>query len=235
MLREYFWLQPLARNFAASTQRLRQWRRFAKCHPDLGTLLNRIDSERARIASEAIGDERNLYWLLPYRAELRQIHIASNPLCHSGQADAIRYYMAYCPPEMIPICVWLIGKSADRFRLYGISEFCRDPSPQVRKHVAKALRRLEAWSLLEEMATLYPEDAKVQWFATARVTHRPFTERLSNYVQSVDDSHADEVATPSRMSFWALNTTWDYTPPKSVQLIRRMLRRIRHWVRWGVS
>ena len=26
-----------------------------------------------------------------------------------------------------------------------------------------------------------------------------------------------------------------YTPPKSVRLIRRMLRRIRHWVRWGVT
>jgi hypothetical protein len=85
------------------------------------------------------------------------------------------------------------------------------------------------------MATLYPQDATIQYFANSPVTHRPFAERLSNYVASVDDSHAGEVATPSRMPFWALENSWDYTPPKSVQLIRRMLRRIRHWVRWGVS
>jgi hypothetical protein len=101
--------------------------------------------------------------------------------------------------------------------------------------VAKALWRLEAWLLLEEMATLYPEDAKVRWFAESRVTHRPFRERLSNFVKSVDDSHADEVATPSRMPYWAREKSWEYTPPKSRDLIRRMLRRIRHWVRWGVT
>ena len=53
-----------------------------------------------------------------------------------------------------------------------------DPSPQIRKHVAKALRRLEAWSLLDEMAAAYPDDDKIQWFANAPTTHRPFAERL---------------------------------------------------------
>jgi hypothetical protein len=105
----------------------------------------------------------------------------------------------------------------------------------VRKHVAKALRRVEAWSRLDEMANAYPDDAAIQWFAKAPLTHRPFRERLSRYVQSVDDSHAGEVSTPSRMPYWARESSWDYTPPKSIRFIRRMLRRIRHWVRWGVG
>jgi hypothetical protein len=56
-----------------------------------------------------------------------------------------------------------------------------------------------------------------------------------NYKRDVDDSHADEVATPSRMPFWSVEKSWEYTPPKNTQLIRRMLRRIQHWVRWGVG
>jgi hypothetical protein len=37
------------------------------------------------------------------------------------------------------------------------------------------------------------------------------------------------------MQYWAMEERWHYTPPKSRDLIRRMLRRIRHWVRWGIT
>lgn len=85
------------------------------------------------------------------------------------------------------------------------------------------------------MASLYPEDEHIQWYAKAPTTQRSFAERLDTYKSKVDDSHAGEVVTPSQMPFWAQATFWSYTPPKSVLTIRRMLRRIRHWVRWGVS
>jgi hypothetical protein len=101
--------------------------------------------------------------------------------------------------------------------------------------VAKALRRAEAWALLDDMAEAYPLDPKIQWFATASIAHRPFHERLQNFARNVDESHAGEVFTPSRMPFWALDRSWERTPPKSREFIRRMLWRIRHWVRWGVS
>jgi hypothetical protein len=64
---------------------------------------------------------------------------------------------------------------------------------------------------------------------------RSFRDRLKNYKRLVDDSRADEVATPSLMQYWAMEERWHYTPPKSRDLIRRMLRRIRHWVRWGIT
>jgi hypothetical protein len=136
---------------------------------------------------------------------------------------------------MIPLCVWLLGQFAEPRRLYGLPPFRFDPSPQIRKHVAKALRRAEAWTMLDEMAQAFPHDAKVQWFANAPTTRRSFAERLDQFARNVDDSHANEVFTPSRMPFWAIQRSWDHTAPKSAALIRRMLRRIRHWVRWGVS
>jgi hypothetical protein len=80
-----------------------------------------------------------------------------------------------------------------------------------------------------------PDDARLQWLATASTVRRPFPDRLRNFKSMVDDSHAGEVATPSRMPYWAREVAWEYSPPKSVHVIRRMLRRIRHWVRWGVE
>ena len=66
--------------------------------------------------------------------------------------------------------------------------------------------------------------------------HRPFAERLIELTSNRSTTRMrTKLYTPSQMPFWALEESWDYTPPKSVQLIRRMLRRIRHWVRWGVS
>jgi hypothetical protein len=190
-------------------------------------LLRSIDSERRRLAAQ--GNAKRPTWLIPFRHELRwAIQLGSLP--------TVKRYARDGPAEMLPLALWLWGHCADRFRLYGLQHYSRDPSPQTRKQVAKALRRVEAWTLLTDMARVYPDDEKLQWFASASISRRPFRERLSSYVQSVDDSHAAAVATPSRMPFWALEeSSWDYTPPKSVQLIRRMLRRIRHWVRWGAS
>jgi hypothetical protein len=188
-------------------------------------LLKQIETERAEQAN-SLSAAANITWLLKYRAEFRWVR-------DFGLLEPIKLYLIDCPPDMIPVGVWLWGKCADRFRLYGLSTFCDHSSPQVRRHVAKALRRLEAWALLAEMGATYPNDAKIQWYAWAPTMHRPFTERLKNYTTNVDDSHAGEVATPSRMPYWALEHSWEGTPPKSVAFIRRMLHRIRHWVRWG--
>lgn len=190
-------------------------------------LLKRIDDERSQRAQRS-GEVRRSNWLLKYRAELRD----SFEFYH---IDAIRFYLASCPSDMVPVCVWLWGKCADRFRLFGLSCFCHSSSPQVRRHVAKTLRRVEAWALLDEMAAVYPDDARILWYATAPTTHRSFAKRLKKFTANVDDSHADEVFTPSRMPFWACEHTWERTPPKSLDLIRRILRRIQHWVHWGVS
>jgi hypothetical protein len=195
----------------------------AKALPDRTMkMLRRIE------AVAASGRVTNRTWLLKYRSELRWA-------AQSALVDPIRVYSSSCPPEMIPLGVWMWGKCVDRFRLYGLAVYCHHSSPQVRRHVAKILRRVEAWALLNEMAAAYPDDAKIQWYAGAPTTGRSFAKRLKRFTSGVDKSHADEVATPSRMPFWAIESFWTYTPPKSVAVIRRMLRRIQHWVRWGTT
>jgi hypothetical protein len=198
-------------------------------------LLKTIEAACQEAVSKKWDSDAERNWLLPYRAPLRQIYSEFNPYYNSDEVAIIRWYMGGCPLEMLPICIWLVGRCADRFRLYGIAQYRHHPWPRVRIHVAKALRRSEAWTLLGDMASRYPDDARIQWYAHAANAHRPFTERLSKFTKGIDNSHAAEVVTPSRMPYWAIEKSWEYSPPKSVDMIRRMLRRIRHWVRWGIN
>jgi hypothetical protein len=220
----------LTRHFPTFKRELNRWRRIVRWRGEgwAFELLKQMESEWAQEVAQGDDDSKRRARMLRHRADFRRIIARGHPA-------AIKLYLSACRPEMVPLAVWLWGRCADRFRLYGLSAFCHDPSPEVRRHVAKALRRLEAWALLREMAEAYPDDEKICWFATAPTTHRPFVERLKDYASSVDDSHADEVATPSRMPFWSLERMWERTPPKSVLAIRRMLRRIQHWVRWGMN
>jgi hypothetical protein len=194
-------------------------------------LLQRIEAASVRMQEKGAADTSNRNWLLPYRRELRRLLAGFDSRYDKTEIDVVRCYLLACPQSMIAICVWLMGEFSDRKHLHGLTIFRHDPSPQIRRHIAKALRRLEAWSYLRDMADANRDDARIQWFATAPTPHAPFAKRLENYKRCVDDSHAGEVATPSRMPFWTGVRSWERTPPKSVVYIRRMLRRIRRWVR----
>jgi hypothetical protein len=198
-------------------------------------LLQRIEAASLQIQEETAGDIGKRAWLLPFRRELRRLLAGFDSRYDKAEIDVVRCYLLTCPQTMIAICVWLLGEFADRRHLYELKTFRQDPSPPIRRHVAKALRRLEAWSYLREMAAANRDDARIQWFAIAPPTHAPFATRLENYKRCVDDSRAGDVATPSRMPFWAGVRYWERTPPKSVAYIRRMLRRIQFWVHSGTS
>jgi hypothetical protein len=191
-----------------------------------GRFLHELSSYRRRI--QELYGVAPITWLLAFRNDFRRIQ-------GDETVAVLRDFLRYGDPDLRHIAVWLLSQCADRFRLRGITDYRDDPSPQVRKHVAKALRRLEAWYLLDEMARLDRDNKTIQWFARAPNNYRPFDERLASFVRTLDDSYADEAIAPSRMPFWAFERSWERTPPKTVLYIRRMLRRIRHWVRWGVN
>jgi len=229
---------PEPRNYTPSTALWRRWcwRRISRKLRKSPTykLLQRIESASDQVRDKVDSDLGKRTWLLPFREELRWI-VAGFDYRFDWDIEVVRFYLLRCPRTMIAVCVWLVGEFSDRKLLYELTVFRHDPSPQIRRHVAKALRRLEAWSHLRDMAAANLGDARIQWFATASTTHGPFAKRLENYKRCVDDSHAGEVTTPSRMPFWTGVRYWERTPPKSAAYIRRMLRRIRFWVRWGVS
>ncbi len=107
----------------------RHWRHIQQRYTEdwVLKLLRQIDNDRAE------GHGTDVAWLIPYRPEIRAVIRNSHPA-------SIHSYLAKCQSEMIPLCVWLLGQCAEPRRHYGLSAFRYDPSPQIRKHVAKALR-----------------------------------------------------------------------------------------------
>jgi len=190
--------------------------------------LRKLDAERRdRFCHESVA-AASATWLLSYRAQFRSI-------IQADSAHAIRYYLAKCPPAMIPLGVWLLGRCAERCRLFGLPEFGRHESPAVRRHAARALRRLEAWSQLDELARRFPDDPRIQWYAHASVIKRPYRQRLRNFTQLVDASNAAAAAGPSRMPLWFRDLDWLRRPPKSAAYIRRILMHIHRLVHGGPS
>jgi hypothetical protein len=214
--------------FHPNRWQLRQWGTLANRRGEVhaAKLLRQV--EAARVNRDSSGDwpSLNYDWLLSYRNEIRKV-------IDGRESESILRYLAKCPRAMVPFGVWLLAKCSDRFRTNHLADFCRHPSPAVRKHVAHALWRLEAWHRLASMAKEWPEDEAVQRFAAkavASIESRPFDERFNRYARHVNQSHAPDAAAASRMPYWALNPSWSRTPPKSVEFIRRMLQRIHRWV-----
>jgi hypothetical protein len=225
--------QTATLNFVPTKLHRRRWKRWDRSSVFWSRpldLLKAIEAHGRNLRDERKNSNRR-FWLLPYRRAIRRIFYGVDRRFNEGQLDLLRFYLSTCPREMIPICIWLISHCTDRFHLCELKLFCFDPNPRIRKHLAKALRRLEAWSLLAEMAAAYPGNEAIQWFAKTPTTHRPFRERMSDYLKRVDDSHATEAAGPSRMPYWSLYTPWQGRPAKSAWFIRQILWRIRRWVR----
>ena len=184
--------------------------------------LSLVASER-RSAKEGIG--RPI--LFPFRDDFRR-------LISDQSIDVLRYvFLIDRDPLLRSVGIWLLSHSANRCQLLGIEEYCDDPSPMVRKHVARALYRLEARQLLQRMSADHPLDLAVQWFAQAGPNQTDFEERLRRYSEHVDHATAQAATEAEPMSFWARFEKWYLTPPKSNWYLRRILERLRHYIHGG--
>ena len=119
---------------------------------------------------------------------------------------------------MLPVCAWVFSRLSNRSNVFELKSLQRRMVPSTRRHLAKALRRLQAWPLLIELAAENPSDARIQWFAHAGLSQLSFAKRLERFAANVDDSQAGEVRTPSQMPFWAADRRWYRSPPKSAAI-----------------
>lgn len=159
-----------------------------------------------------------------YRNDFRRL-IADHPI------DVFLISMLDRDPLTRAVAVWLTSREASRFLLLDIDRRCDDPSPLVRKHVAKALHRLEARQLLREMAERYPEEPAVQWYAQAKPNAVEFRDRLKRFSENSDHSQIEPAARAQPMTLWSRFENWLLSPPKSRSYMRRVLKRVRRAVR----
>lgn len=205
----------------------KRWRRRKKRHPLYGprwltTLLREIEREQAARLSDPNSPTPSATWLLRYRPQFRRFDNAF--------PAAMYWRLRQCPDSMKPIAIWLLGRRALRIDHLGLFEYALNASPAGRRHAARALRRVEAWEKLRTLAKLSPDDPKIRWYAYTPVAKRNFDERLRNFAEHVDHSHAAEGALPSRMPLWFANFDWVRHPPKPAEFIRRLLQRIHRLV-----
>jgi hypothetical protein len=217
----------LRQSFCHAKMTLSQWRRIARHRQEGRTweFLQYIEAKHAERVKSLDQEFWRYDWLLPYRTNFRRV-------IDQGDAATIQIYLASCPEEMRPLGIWLLGQCANRFVLFSLPACRWDSSPNVRKHVAKALWQLQAWHLLDEMATEFPADQKVRWYARVRSrrSNRSFGDRLRSFSPNVEHSRAAEIARPSHMPFWSRFDPWEGRPPRNASYIRSILERIRRWV-----
>jgi len=98
------------------------------------------------------------------------------------------------------------------------SQFIRDPDDSIN----------DEWSL---STTTWNEPAQTQPQKIERPPPRPFLHRLNQYFQRELDTAIPSNSYQSRMRFWMAPIRLVFTPTKSVEYIRMILRRIRRRVR----
>ena len=161
--------------------------------------------------------------LLEARDEFRQI-IATRPLAGLAlalhQGDGVTKRLA----------IWLLGKCDARLATSLIVDYRENPDPKVRRAVARALRRLGAWSDLKWFELNDP-DTSIQRLATVLAQRpRAFSDRLRQFAGPPSQVAESQDRFESRMPLvWDANH-FDGKPPKPAWLIRRILERIRQAV-----
>lgn len=215
--------EPAAR-YAPPRKRLRRWRYLALHTPQHWVLdfLEGIEQQLRSRQQTAIS-RLSSGWLLPFRPQIHRVQ-------RSEPVGAIRHYLLSCPDDMTLVASWLLGRCVTQTKHYNLMDFVMGASLPVKRHAARALRRAQAWTQLSALAASVPGDQRIAWYAHTTPVKRPFGQRLENFAEHVDQSHADEAVGPSRMSLWFADLEWVRHPPKSMDLIRQILERIHRWV-----
>ena len=164
---------------------------------------------------------KNAISLVSLRSDFRKL------MRHDEAIPIIVQRLRYGGPLYRAVSIWILSKNASRFNLLGINDYCDDPSPMVRKHVAKALRRLEAWDLLKNMARRHLGDDDVLRFVKPTPNKKSYFDRLTSYTDNINRVHATTATSTSRMPLWFRDDYWAGSRSKNIEYMRTILRRIK--------
>lgn len=159
-------------------------------------------------------DDRN--WPLRLRRQIRKVEMldATPVLCFVVERTR--------NPLLRILAIWLRGRCGSALGTASIVRFANDPDEATRKEVARALRRMQAWGPLQEMADV-ETNPRIQWLATVHAS-KPYAQRLANFTKRV----ACLPTTPSGQPLFVspeLDLSQGH-PPKPASFIRMILERI---------
>jgi hypothetical protein len=158
--------------------------------------------------------------LLPFRRRIRQLQAAD-------ARAPLSLVVAYASDSRLRVlAIWLRGRLGGIAGTSTLAAFCSHPHDQVRKEVARALKRMGAWSAVRNMAESDPNPRIRQLAAAQPVT--PYDERLNNFARHIPRLDSQAV---KRHLFIAPEVDIRLTcPAKSPSIIRMILERIHRLV-----
>ena len=134
-------------------------------------------------------------------------------------------------PQVIRIAIWLRGRCGGKSGISTVVRFRDARHYGIRKEVARALKRMGAWSELREMARL-EIDPRLKRISTAQAP-KPFGFRLKTFSRNVTWTTTRNDRTEVRQREVFVSSEVDFRqgrPPKSIGLIRAILKRIHQLV-----
>jgi hypothetical protein len=162
----------------------------------------------------ATNDDRN--WPLRLRRQIRKVETLDATAVLCLVVERTRH------PLLRILAIWLRGRCGGTLGTASIARFANDPDDATRKEVARALRRMQAWGPLQEMAD-GETDPRIQRLATAPAS-KPYAQRLANFTKRIACLPATTSGQPLFVSP-ELDLTQGW-PPKSASFIRMILERI---------
>lgn len=131
-------------------------------------------------------------------------------------------------PTILILAIWLRGRCGGSLGTPAIARFARHADLQLRKEVARALKRMGAWCELDQMAKV-DASARIRQIASLR-SSRPFRDRVQKFSTHVAYRPSDEHS--SKHLFVAENVVLGKgRPARSRELLRVLLERIRSLIR----
>jgi hypothetical protein len=138
--------------------------------------------------------------------------------------------------ELRKMAIWLLGRSSQGVRIPALQVLRHNPDPELRRHVAKALRRTGDWNELQSLAN---RDVSMRVRVAAQELiagdRRDYSESLGRFVEHTRGDIYERGPFHSRMTLWLLSPLGPGKPAKSRAWIRRLLEHIRNLVRASSS
>ena len=172
------------------------------------------------LAVELLHRRMTFQSLLPLRSEIRNVELES---CKAALSHLIEMTSN---KDLKLIAIWLRGRCGGYVGTQTVARFAQSEDERMRYVVAKALQNMACWNTLASMAKYDPSD-RVRRVAAARPL-RKFRDRLNSFAKNLE-----LLPHSSKPKGLVWSSSIDLRNPirsKSVELIRKLLERIRNLV-----
>ena len=162
---------------------------------------------------------KDRYWALRLRQHIRRIEFLN---CRALMIHVIEMT---CDDRMRLMAIWLRGRCGGYIGTSSIAEFASSSCFEIQKESVRALRRMSGWADLRQIADS-ADNLRIRILAKQR-TAKPLNGRIASLLANMRPIPEGS----QKKELWLLpGLALEFTAPKTIETIRRLLLRIKHLV-----